>query len=197
MLTKTKNSVNIVIVDDEPIVRMDLKEILHCRNYCVVGEAGEGFEAIEVCKKKKPDLVLMDIKMPLLDGLSATQIIIEEKLAGIVMLLTSFSDDCFIEKATKFGVSGYLSKPFSAKNVIPAIAVALASNEMRKKIQNEKDSMADELEKRKLIERAKGLIMQKKSMTENEAYNFIRELSRKKNASMKRIAEIVLIQYGD
>lgn len=193
---KNQNGISVVIVDDEPIVRMDLKEILLSKNYNVVGEAGDGFEAIEICKKFRPNLILMDIKMPLLDGLSAAKIIIDEKLAGTVMLITSYSDDALVEKAKQLGVSGYLVKPFNAKAIIPSVAIAMETSSRLKQMEDEKESMADEIEKRKLIEKAKGLVMQNQSMTEKEAYDYIRELSRAKNVSMKRIAEIILIQYG-
>ena len=194
---KNQNGTSIVIVDDEPIVRMDLKEILCSKNYNVVGEAGDGFEAIEICKDKRPDLVLLDIKMPLLDGLSAAKIILNEELADTVMFITSYSDDALLEKAKKLGASGYLVKPFNAKSVIPSIVMARESALRIKQLKAEKDNMADEIEKRKLVEKAKGLIMQKQSMTEKSAYDYIRELSRSKAVSMKRIAEIILIQYGE
>jgi two-component system, response regulator PdtaR len=194
---KKLNSVSVVVVDDEPIVRMDLKEILTGKSYHVVGEAGDGFEAIELCKNTHPDLILLDIKMPLLDGMSAARIIIEENLARAVMLITSYSDDTLVQKAKELGVSGYIVKPFNANSVIPSIVIAMESASRLKRLQTEKDSMSDEIEKRKLIEKAKGLVMQRRSITEKEAYDYIREVSKARNLSMKRVSEIILIQYGE
>lgn len=190
-------NISVVIVDDEPIVRMDLKEMLSCKHHDVVGEAGDGFEAIELCKKTHPDLVLLDIKMPLLDGMSAAKIIVDDNLADTVMLITSYSDDDLVQNAKNIGVSGYIVKPFSMSSIIPSIIIAMELSTRIRELKREKDNIADEIEKRKLIEKAKGLVMKNKSLTEEEAYTYIRELSRAKNISMKKIAEIILIQYGD
>ena len=116
-----KSEIRIVIVDDEPIIRMDLKEILESRGYQVVGEAADGFDAVELCRTHVPDLVLLDIKMPLMDGLSAAQIIHEQGLAGSIVFLTAYSDSSYIEGAKTSGVSGYLVKPVDEKALVPCI----------------------------------------------------------------------------
>jgi len=111
------NKLNILIADDEPITRMDLRELLQESGYNVVAEAGDGFDAVEACKKHHPDLVLMDIKMPYLDGLSASRLIIEENLADAVVLLTAYGEKEFVEEAKAIGISGYLVKPINAKSL--------------------------------------------------------------------------------
>ncbi|PWJ95938.1 response regulator receiver and ANTAR domain protein [Oceanotoga teriensis] len=116
----------IVIADDEPITRQDLREILEIAGYNVVADASDGFDAVELCRKFKPDLVLMDIKMPLLDGLNASKIITSEGLAGGVILLTAYSDEDFIAKAKKSGVIGYLVKPIDERSLIPSIEISLS-----------------------------------------------------------------------
>lgn len=193
---ESQTPTTVVVVDDEPIVRLDLREILESKGYVVTGEAGDGFEAVELCKRLHPALALLDIKMPLLDGLSAARIILEEKLAGTVMLITSYSDDELVRKAREIGVSGYVVKPFGAGAVIPAIEIALESSARLNRAQAEKAGLADEIERRKAVEKAKGLVMEHEGMTEQQAYDYIRQLSREKNLSMKRIAEMLLIHYG-
>ena len=128
-----KPALRVVIADDEPITRMDIKEILEEKGYEVIGEAADGFDAVELCKAKKPELVLMDIKMPLLDGLSAARIMMEEDVDAAIVLLTAYSEREFIDSAKDLGVSGYLVKPIDEKSLIPSIELAVARNrEMRK-----------------------------------------------------------------
>lgn len=128
-----KDGIRVVIADDEPITRMDLKELLSEEGYQVVGEAADGFDAVEACKQSRPDLVLMDIKMPLLDGLSAAKILFEENLADTVMMLTAYSEREFVDEAKHIGVAGYLVKPIDEKSLVPSIELAVArSKDMRK-----------------------------------------------------------------
>lgn len=121
-----KDGIRVVIADDEPITRMDLKELLSEEGYQVVGEAADGFDAVEACKQSRPDLVLMDIKMPLLDGLSAAKILFEENLADTVMMLTAYSEREFVDEAKHIGVAGYLVKPIDEKSLVPSIELAVA-----------------------------------------------------------------------
>ena len=118
-----KDGIRVVIADDEPITRMDLKELLAEEGYQVVGEAADGFDAVEVCKQCRPDLVLMDIKMPLLDGLSAAKIVYEENLADTVMMLTAYSEREFVDQAKDIGVAGYLSSPLTKNPWSPALSL--------------------------------------------------------------------------
>jgi len=183
----------IVIADDEPITRIDLREILEEANYDVVGEATDGFDAVELCKKHLPDLVLMDIKMPLLDGINAANIIMKEELANSVILLTAYSGKEFIEKAKVAGVMGYLVKPIDDKSLLPAVEIALSKGKEIKKMKRDIKKANEKLEARKKIEKAKGILMRKNGMNEDEAYNKIRALSMNKRVSMKEIADILIM----
>lgn len=191
-----KDGIRVVIADDEPITRMDLKELLSEEGYLVVGEAADGFDAVEACKQNRPDLVLMDIKMPLLDGLSAAKIIFEENLADTVMMLTAYSEREFVEEAKNVGVAGYLVKPIDEKSLVPSIELAVARSKDMKKLRKDMEKVSERLENRSIIEKAKGLVMAQEGMTEQDAYDYIRELSRTKNLSMRRVAEIILLKSG-
>lgn len=183
----------IVIADDEPITRMDIREMLEEAGYNVVGEASDGFDAIEMCKKFLPNIVIMDIKMPLLDGINASKIIIQENLADGIILLSAYSDTNFIEKAKEAGVIGYLVKPLDNKSLIPAVEVALAKATEIKDIKANMINVQKKLEARKVIEKAKGILMSEQGITEEEAYSMIRNLSMKKRVTMEDISEIIIM----
>lgn len=184
--------IRVVIADDEPITKMDLNELLSEAGYEVVGEASDGFDAVEICRKKHPDLVLMDIKMPLLDGLSAAKIIHSEKLAETVVMMTAYSEREFVEQAKECGVGGYLVKPIDEKSLIPNIEVAVNRSREIGKLRKDIEKVNGRLESRAVIEKAKGLMMEQQKMTEQEAYDYIRKLSQSKHLSMKRVAEMIL-----
>lgn len=192
MKEKERKEIRVVIAEDEPITRMDLKEMLMSAGYCVVADVSEGFDAIEVCQKLKPNVVILDIKMPLLDGLSAAKVIIEEETAGTVILLTAYNDEEFISRAAKIGVSGFLVKPIDEKTLVPSIEIALARSKEIYDIKRKCDSISERLQNRTIIEKAKGQLMLSMRFSENEAYEYIKNLSKDKNVSMKRIAEIIL-----
>lgn len=185
----------LVVADDEPITRMDLSEILKEEGYNVVGEASDGFDAVELCRKYKPDLVLMDVKMPILDGMKASKVIISEELARSVVLLTAYSGMEFIEQAKEAGVMGYIVKPISSKNLIPAIEIAIAKGTEINKIKDDANKLKDKLEARKTIERAKGILMEKDHLTDEEAYNRLRKLSMDKRSPMKNIAHAIIMNH--
>lgn len=183
----------IVIADDEPITRMDFSELLKEAGYDVVGEASDGFDAVELCRKQKPDLVLMDVKMPLLDGLKASKIIGQENLAGSVVLITAYSGKEFIEQAKEVGVMGYIVKPVDEKSLLPTIEVAISKGHEFRKIKEKVAQTQDQLKTRKDIEKAKGILMSKYGLTEENAYNKIRKLSMDKRCAMKDIANAIII----
>ena len=191
-----KDGIRVVIADDEPITRMDLKELLAEEGYQVVGEAADGFDAVEVCKQCRPDLVLMDIKMPLLDGLSAAKIVYEENLADTVMMLTAYSEREFVDQAKDIGVAGYLVKPIDEKSLVPSIELAVARSKDMKKLRKDMQKVSERLENRSIIEKAKGQVMAQEGMTEQDAYDYIWKLSQTKNLSMRRVAEIILMKSG-
>lgn len=183
----------VVIADDEPITRMDLSEMLEEAGYEVVGEASDGFDAIEICRKTRPNLILMDIKMPLLDGLKASKIINNENLADCIVLLTAYSGKEFIEEAKSAGVMGYVIKPINEKSLLPAIEIAMSKSEEINEIKNESLKNKESLEDRKKIEKAKGILMKAENITEAEAYSKIRKISMDKRCQMKNIAEIIIL----
>ena len=191
-----KPALRVVIADDEPITRLDIKEILEEKGYEVIGEAADGFDAVELCKAKKPELVLMDIKMPLLDGLSAARIMMEEDVDAAIVLLTAYSEREFIDSAKDLGVSGYLVKPIDEKSLIPSIELAVARSKEMRKLRRDIAKVSERLENRSIIEKAKGRIMERDGLSEQEAYDFIRKLSLEKGMSMRRVAEILLLQTG-
>ena len=188
----SNTTIRVVIADDEPITKMDLRELLEEAGYEVVGEASEGFDAVEICRQTHPNLVLLDIKMPLLDGLSAAKIIHQEDLAETIMMMTAYSEREFIEQAKECGVGGYLVKPIDEKSLIPNIEVVVNRSQEIGRLRKDIEKANVRLESRVLVEKAKGQIMQKQNMTEQNAYDYIRKLSQAKHLSMKRVAEMIL-----
>ncbi|MGM0145659.1 response regulator [Enterococcus sp. AZ153] len=183
----------IVIVDDEPITRLDTRDILLEAGYEVVGEAADGFEAIEVCKENKPDLVLMDIQMPILDGLKSGKKIIQDQLAGSIVFLSAYSDHENTEKAKKLGAIGYLVKLLDAKSLIPTIEMGIARGKETQNLLQQIDKLQLKLEERKVIEKAKGILAKENNISEEEAYQMLRALSMNKRARMSDIAELIIM----
>lgn len=190
----TNKTLQVVVADDEPITRMDLKEYLQGEGYLVVAEAADGIDAVEACRAHRPDLVLMDVKMPLLDGISCAQIITEENYADAVVLITAYSELDMIEKAKGAGVISYMVKPIDEKSLIPTIEMAVARSRDIKRLRQDVQKMSVRLEDRKVIERAKGLVMAREKKSEQEAYDYIRIISLNKCISMRRVAELILMK---
>lgn len=183
----------IVIADDEPITRMDFSELLKEAGYDVVGQASDGFDAVELCRKLEPHLILMDVKMPLLDGIKASKIIVQENLPCTVVLITAYSGKEFIDQAKDAGVMGYIVKPVDEKSIIAAIEIAISKGNEFRKIQERVIKTEEQLKSRKSIEKAKGILMTKYGLTEEKAYNKIRKLSMDKRCAMKDIANAIII----
>ena len=157
----------IIVVDDEPITRMDICEILREANYDVVAEAGDGFDAIEQSKKYNPDFVIMDVKMPILDGLKAAKVITEEKLSRGIVLLTAYSNKEFIEEAKNIGIIGYIVKPIDEKSFIPNLEIIFNKQEEFEKLEKKYLKTSQKLEDRKKIDIAKSILMKTRNFTEN------------------------------
>ena len=181
----------VVIGDDESIIRMDLAEMLEDAGHQVVGEAADGVEALALVRRENPDIVILDIKMPRLDGIHAARMIAHEQLAP-VLLLTAYSQKDIIDKATDSGVLGYLVKPVSPTNLFPAIEVAIAQFKRQQEMNKQLDQMNEEIETRKVVERAKGLLMELDHIPEEEAYRRLQQYSMKKRISLKSVAEAVI-----
>ena len=155
----------IIVVDDEPITRMDICEILREANYDVVAEAGDGFDAIEQSRKYKPDFVIMDIKMPILDGLKAAKVITKEKLSRGVVLLTAYSSKDFIEEAKNIGIIGYIVKPIDEKSFIPNLEIIFNKQEEFEELEKKYLKTSQKLEDRKKIDIAKSILMKTRDFT--------------------------------
>jgi len=182
----------IVIAEDESITRMDLAEILTEAGYHIVGQAADGYDAIEICRRQTPDLVIMDVKMPVMDGIQATECIMKEELAGCVLMLTAYNDGEFVNKANDLGVMGYLVKPIEEKMLLPAVKIALRRNEEMQSYRNKAQEAEKKLEERKSIERAKGILMKKEGISETEAYAYLRNVSMQKRCNMGKIADLII-----
>ena len=186
----------IIVVDDEPITRMDICEILREANYDVVTEAGDGFDGIEQSKKYNPDFVIMDVKMPILDGLKAAKVITDQKLSRGIVLLTAYSNKEFIEEAKNIGIIGYIVKPIDEKSFIPNLEIIFNKQEEFEKLEKKYLKTSQKLEDRKKIDIAKSILMKTRNFTENEAYEYIRTLSMNKRCDMGKIADIIILS-GD
>jgi response regulator NasT len=181
----------VLIAEDEALIRLDLAEMLREEGYQVVGEAGDGQEAVELAESLRPDLVIMDVKMPRRDGIDAAAEIAAKRIAPVVVL-TAFSQRELVEKARDAGAMAYLVKPFSITDLVPAIEVAVSRFAEITQLEKEVADLGDRLETRKLIERAKGLLQAKHSMTEPEAFSWMQRAAMDRRTSMKRVAEVVL-----
>ncbi|WP_084780294.1 ANTAR domain-containing response regulator [Bacillus massilinigeriensis] len=181
----------IMIVDDDPIIRMDLREMLKEEGCEIVKECRNGEEAVEQCIKLNPDLVLMDIKMPVLNGLKASKII-QEKCNTAILLLTAYSQRELIEKAKDSGVTAYLVKPVTEADLFPAIEMAMNQKRKFDSLTEDIRSLKKKMEERRIIEKAKGKVMAKKKLSEEEAYQWLREQSMKKRISLKSLSEQIL-----
>lgn len=181
----------IVIAEDEAIIRLDLRETLEEEGYQVVGDCGRGDEAVELVKNQKPDVVILDIKMPVMTGLEAAKLIADTKICPIVML-TAFSQREIIEQARDAGALAYLVKPFQKSDLVPAIELAIARFAEMRALTGEVAALGAQLEVRKLVDRAKGILIDKHSMSENEAFAFIQKLAMSERTKMGEIAERII-----
>jgi response regulator NasT len=181
----------VVIAEDEAIIRLDLAETLQEEGYEVVAETGRGDEAVRLVREHQPDIAILDIKMPGLDGLSAAREIAGERLAA-VLILTAFSQRDLIERARDAGALGYLVKPFQKAELLPAIEVALGRFKEMKALHDQATSLEEQLESRKLVDRAKGKLMDDHGMTEGAAFSFIQKTAMRERRTMRQVAEDIL-----
>ena len=184
----------VIIVDDEPITRMDLSDMLQELGFQVVGEAADGFDAIELCRAKRPDVVLMDVKMPIFDGLTASETILSENLAGCVVLLTAFNDRDVIERASKAGVTGYLVKPIDQKSLLPTIEVAYAQSQRLAQSREETQAAQKKIQEDRLIHKAQQYLARTQGCSETDAYRQMRKMAMDKRLSIAALAERILHQ---
>ena len=184
----------IIIADDESLIRLDLREMLTHLGYDVIAEAGDGRTAVDLARKLRPDLMIMDIKMPEVDGIAAAEELTRERIAPIV-LLTAYSDQALVERARDSGVVGYVVKPFREAELMPVIELSRARFNEFRTLEMEVGNLKDALETRKVIERAKGVLMETHGLRESEAFHRIRKTSMDARKSMKEVAEAVLLAH--
>lgn len=182
----------VLIVDDEPITRMDLRDMLTELEFDVIGEAADGFDAIEFCRLRHPDLVLMDVRMPIFDGLTASETILSEELAGCVVLLTAFSDRDIIHRASAAGVTGYLVKPVNPAAILPTLEVAMGQAERLRESRLQAARAERKLREDRAIHKAQQLLARQEGCTEEEAYRRMRRTAMDKRMSIAALAEAIL-----
>jgi AmiR/NasT family two-component response regulator len=181
----------ILIAEDEALIRLDLREMLEEEGFEVVGEAGDGETAVRLARELKPDLTVMDIKMPGLDGLAAAGRLAEEHLSA-VLILTAFSQKDLVEQAAQTGAMAYLVKPFQKSDLLPAIGIAIARHQELQALEGEVSDLEERLETRKIVDRAKGLLMDRYGMSEQDAFRFVQKTAMDRRLGMKEVAQKVI-----
>jgi AmiR/NasT family two-component response regulator len=181
----------VLVVEDEALIRLDLAEMLTEEGYVVAGEAGDGEQAVELARRLHPDLVIMDIKMPKVDGITAATTIVDERIAPVVML-TAFSQRELITQARDAGAMAYLVKPFARHELVPAIELAVSRFAEKRVLEDEVVTLGERLETRKVVDRAKGLLMTRQQMTEPEAFRWIQRTAMDRRTTMKAVATAVV-----
>ena len=189
-----KPSLRVVVAEDEALIRLDLVEMLTEAGYEVVGQAGDGEAAILITEKEKPDLVVMDVKMPKLDGISAAERIANQRIAPVV-ILTAFSQRDLVERARDAGAMAYLTKPFTIEDLMPAIELAVSRFQEIKQLDAEVTDLQEQLKARKLIEKAKGILMKNLNISEPEAFKWMQKTAMDKRRSMTDVAQLVMDEF--
>lgn len=182
---------NILLADDEALIRLDLREMLSDAGHKIVGEAADGQQAVKLARELRPDFIIMDVKMPIMDGLEAAAIIGEENIAP-VLLLTAYSQKDIVEKATKAGVIAYLVKPVREEQLFPAMEIAFSRFAQLQELNKELLDLKDSLETRKLVDRAKGILMTAHKISEQDAYRKMQQYSMAKRITLKALAESII-----
>jgi AmiR/NasT family two-component response regulator len=186
----------VLVAEDEALIRLDLAEMLADAGYDVVGQASDGQQAVDLATELKPDLVIMDVKMPILDGLGAAEQIGEQRLCPVIML-TAFSQTELVERARDAGVMTYLVKPFTSSQLLPAIEIALSRWSELTALEAEVADLGDRLETRKSVERAKGVLMKKLKISEADAFRWIQKTAMDRRMGMREVADAVVEQMGN
>ena len=187
----SSETIRVLIAEDEALIRLDLKEMLEEEGYSVVGEVGDGQQAVDLARELTPDLVILDIQMPVLDGLSAAEQIAADRIAPVIVL-TAFSQRELVERARDAGAMAYLVKPFSKNDLVPAIEVARGRFAEMSALDGEVRTLEERLETRKVVEQAKGRLMSEQGITEAEAFRWIQRTAMNQRTSMKALAQSIL-----
>jgi response regulator NasT len=186
----------VIVAEDESLIRIDIVETLRDHGFEVIAEAADGEKAVALAEELRPDLVVMDVKMPLMDGISAAEILTKRKIAPVV-LLTAFSQRELVERASEAGALAYVVKPFTPNDLIPAIDIALGRFAQIQALEDEVADLAERLETRKILDRAKGILNNTMGLTEPEAFRWIQKASMDRRLTMKEVAETVIEQLAE
>lgn len=185
----------VFLADDDAEVRRTLTNYLEGNGYHVVGQGANGIEAVEACRELRPHLVLMDIQMPLMDGIQATRVLVEEELTHCVVMLTFFDEPEYLQEAIDAGASGYLTKPFDVKRILPTLELCHEQSKLRYDLRKSCASLNRRLEQRDLVDQAKLCLMEERGLSEQEAYSTIKELSRRKHLAMAEVSRYLIERY--
>ncbi|TQM83762.1 response regulator receiver and ANTAR domain protein [Saccharothrix saharensis] len=185
----------VLVAEDEALIRLDLVEMLREEGYEVAGQAADGDEAVTLATELRPDLVIMDVKMPKVDGIEAASVIAGKRIAPVV-ILTAFSQRDLVERARDAGAMAYLVKPFAKRDLVPAIELAMSRFAELQALENEVAGLTERLETRKVVERAKGLLMTKQGLSEPEAFRWVQRTAMDRRTTMKAVAEAVIENFG-
>lgn len=185
----------VVVAEDESLIRLDIVEMLREAGFDVVGEAGDGETAVAIATELRPDLVVMDVKMPKLDGISAAERLAKDRIAPVV-LLTAFSQKELVERASEAGALAYVVKPFTPNDLLPAVEIALSRYAQIIALEDEVSDLAERFETRKLIDRAKGILNEKMGLAEPEAFRWIQKASMDRRLTMQEVAKTIIDQLG-
>jgi len=192
----TPSAKRVIVAEDESLIRIDVVETLRDNGFEVIAEAADGEKAVALAEELRPDLVVMDVKMPLMDGISAAEILTKKKIAPVV-LLTAFSQRELVERASEAGALAYVVKPFTPNDLIPAIDIALGRYAQIQALEDEVADMAERLETRKILDRAKGILNNTMGLTEPEAFRWIQKASMDRRLTMKEVAQTVIDQLAE
>ena len=193
-MAETTGKLRVIVAEDESLIRMDIVEILRENDFEVVAEAGDGEQAVALAEQHKPDLMVMDVKMPKMDGISAAEQIAKFNIP--VVLLTAFSQTELVERASQAGAMAYIVKPFTPNDLLPAIRIAISRHDQIVALESEIADLNDRFETRKLVERAKGLLLER-GLNEPEAFRWIQKVSMDRRLTMKQVAQSVIEQFGN
>ncbi|GGU35124.1 ANTAR domain-containing response regulator [Lentzea flava] len=191
----TRKAPRVLVAEDEALIRLDLVEMLREEGYEVAGEAADGEEAIKLATELNPDLVILDVKMPKVDGIEAAQHIAGHRIAPVV-ILTAFSQRDLVERARDAGAMAYLVKPFAKRDLVPAIELAMSRFSELAALEQEVAGLTERLETRKVVERAKGILMTKQGLSEPEAFRWVQRTAMDRRTTMKAVAEAVIENFG-
>ena len=194
--TSDTRPLRVVVAEDEALIRLDLVEMLGDEGYQVVGQAGDGEEAVRLAEELRPDLVMLDVKMPVLDGISAAERIASARIAPVVML-TAFSQRELVERARDAGAMAYLVKPFTQGDLVPAIELAVSRYAEITTLEAEIADLGERLETRKRVERAKSLLQQKYALSEPDAFRWLQKSAMDRRLSMREVADVVIREVGE